>query len=149
MEKYIKRVQLTMHTDHSAESFKITGSQSAAAALRKIFPEGTIGAYESVVAIFFNQRNESVGWFQVSQGGINQSVVDVRMIFSAALGCLAVSMVLCHNHPSGNLAPSKEDRKITDQLVEGGKILNILVHDHIILTEDSYFSFADECLINR
>ena len=147
MEKYTKRVKLTMVTDESVERFKVIDSKNAADQLRKILPEDSIDVYESCVAVFFDQSNESVGWFLVSQGGINYSVVDVRMVMSAALGCLATGMIICHNHPSGSLKPSDADIKITKKLKDACGILDIKFLDHIILTEQSHYSFADEGLI--
>ena len=147
MEKYTKRVKLTMTTDKSVERFKVIDSKNAADQLRKIIPEDSIDVHESCVAVFFNQSNESVGWFLISQGGINQSIVDVRMVMSAALGCLATGIIICHNHPSGSLNPSNADIRITEKLRGACDILDIKFLDHIILTEQSYYSFADSGLV--
>lgn len=147
MTEYLKQVKLTLVKKEGIESFKAEGSYQIQKVLRDIIPADSINVHESVVAVFFNQNNESVGWFQVSQGGINQSVVDLRMVFSAALNCLATAIIMCHNHPSGNIKPSQDDIKITKKLKDGGDILNIKLLDHIIITEESYYSFADEGLI--
>ena len=102
---------------------------------------------EQFWAIFLNQNNRILGKVQLSSGGINQSVVDVRILFKNALEHFATGIVVAHNHPSGNLKPSQEDLKITKQITEAGKLLNIQLLDHIIISQNSYFSFADESLL--
>ena len=102
---------------------------------------------EEFWAVFLNQSNRIVGKSRLSAGGINQSVVDVRILFKTALENLATGVVIAHNHPSGNLKPSQEDLKITKQISEAGKILNIQMLDHLIITQNSYLSFADENLL--
>lgn len=97
--------------------------------------------------IFMNQNNRVIRLHQLSQGGIAGTVVDTRIVFKEALSCLATGMILCHNHPSGNLKPSEQDKKLTKRLVEAGKILQISVTDHLIIGNGAYFSFADEGLI--
>jgi len=102
---------------------------------------------EEFWAIFLNQNNRVMGKSQLSSGGINQSVVDVRILFKAAIDQFATALVIAHNHPSGNLKPSTEDVKITKQIAEAGKILNIQLLDHVIIAQNSYFSFADESML--
>ena len=87
---------------------------------------------EEFWAIYLNQNNRVVGKSKLSSGGINQSVVDVRILFKTALEHLATGIIVAHNHPSGNLKPSSEDLKITRQISEAGKILNIQLLDHLI-----------------
>jgi DNA repair protein RadC len=102
---------------------------------------------EEFWAIFLNQNNRVQGKSQLSSGGINQSVVDVRILFKAAIDQFATALVIAHNHPSGNLKPSTEDVKITKQIADAGKILNIQLLDHVIIAQNSYFSFADESML--
>jgi len=83
----------------------------------------------------------------ISTGGTTMTVVDTKIIFKHAIDNLAEGIILCHNHPSGSLMPSRQDIKVTKKIIEGGKLLDINVFDHIIITEDSYFSFSDEGLI--
>jgi len=99
---------------------------------------------EEFWAIYLNQNNRVIGKSRLSSGGINQSVVDVRILFKSALDHLSTAIVIAHNHPSGNLKPSAEDLKITRQIADAGKILNIQLLDHLIISQNSYFSFADE-----
>lgn len=102
---------------------------------------------EEFWAIFLNQNNRVLGKSKLSSGGINQSVVDIRVLFKMALEHLATGIIVAHNHPSGNLKPSSEDIKITKQIEEAGKILNIQLLDHLIITQNSYLSFADENIL--
>lgn len=97
--------------------------------------------------LLLNRGNGIISKKKVSEGGISGTVVDPKIIFGIALSELASSIILCHNHPSGNLTPSQQDIEITRKLKEGGKLLDILVQDHIITGNKSYFSFADEGLI--
>ena len=83
----------------------------------------------------------------MSIGGVHGTVVDAKVIFAKALSLGASGLLLYHNHPSGQLTPSKEDRKITTKLVEAGKVLDIIVQDHLIIGSAGYFSFRDEGLI--
>lgn len=102
---------------------------------------------EEFWAIFLNQNNKILAKSKLTSGGINQSIVDVRILFKTALDHLATAIVVAHNHPSGNLKPSVEDIKITKQISEAGKILNIDLLDHLIITQNRYLSFADENLL--
>ncbi|QOW09388.1 DNA repair protein RadC [Kaistella flava (ex Peng et al. 2021)] len=102
---------------------------------------------EEFWAIYLNQNNRILGKSKLSSGGINQSVVDVRILFKTALEHLATGIIIAHNHPSGNLKPSSEDLKITKQIAEAGKILNIQLLDHLIIAQNAYLSFADENLL--
>jgi DNA repair protein RadC len=83
----------------------------------------------------------------VSSGGVTGTVADPKLIFMAALRVNAVSIILCHNHPSGSLKPSRADEELTQKIKGAGNFLDIKVLDHVILTAESYFSFADEGLL--
>lgn len=82
--------------------------------------------------------------YQVSKGGVSGAVIDIRMIMKEAIETLATAMILCHNHPSGNNEPSMDDDMITAQLREAGKIMDIQLLDHIIICDNSYYSYGDE-----
>ncbi len=102
---------------------------------------------EEFWAVFLNQSNKIIYKSRLFSGGINQSVVDIRILFKTALEHLATGLIISHNHPSGNLKPSAEDLKITKQIQEAGKLLNIQLLDHLIITQTAYLSFADEGLL--
>lgn len=97
--------------------------------------------------LLLNRANGIISKQKISVGGISGTVVDPKIIFGLALNESASAIILCHNHPSGNLVPSQQDIDITRKLKEGGKLLDILVQDHIIVGNKSYFSFADEGLL--
>ncbi len=100
--------------------------------------------HEEFWVVFLNQSNKIIDKYRVSQGGIAGTVIDVRLIMKAAIEKLASGIILCHNHPSGNLKPSTSDIKITKKMRDAGEIMEIKVLDHIIVTDESYYSFADE-----
>ena len=102
---------------------------------------------EEFWAVFLNQNNRIVGKARLSAGGINQSSVDVRILFKTALEHLSTAIAIAHNHPSGNLKPSQEDLRITKQIADAGKILNIQLLDHLIISQNAYLSFADENIL--
>ena len=126
------------------EKVQVTSSQES---YKVLLPYLSDLQTEEFWAIYLNQNNRILGKGKLSSGGINQSVVDVRILFKTALEYFATGIVIAHNHPSGNLKPSNEDLKITKQITEAGKILNIQLLDHLIIVQNSYLSFADENLL--
>jgi DNA repair protein RadC len=103
--------------------------------------------YEVFAIVFLNKSNKVKHFEVMSKGGISHTIVDPRIVFSKALEVQATSMVLCHNHPSGSLRPSRADEEITARLKSAGKLLDIEVVDHLIVSDEGYYSFADEGLI--
>lgn len=100
--------------------------------------------HEEFWVIFLNNANKIIDKKQQSKGGLTATIIDTRLIFKRALEINAVSVILCHNHPSGKLQPSNADINITQKLKSAGKTLDIQVLDHLIIIENAYFSFADE-----
>lgn len=129
------------------KKIKITTSKDSFDIMRLFFDQDTLELTESVIALFLNRSNNTIGWLKVSQGGISGTVIDVRLILATALKCAASSIILAHNHPSGNRQPSDNDIKITNKLKEAGNIMDIRLLDHLIITETEYYSMADEGLI--
>ena len=103
--------------------------------------------YEEFWIMLLNHANRCITKVKVSQGGVHQTAVDPKLIFRESLQYLATGIVLCHNHPSGNTEPSKQDVELTRQIAEGAKPLSIRVLDHIIIGGDKYFSFADNGIL--
>jgi DNA repair protein RadC len=97
--------------------------------------------------LLLNQANRMIGREKISAGGLAITSVDSRVVFKKALECNATSIVLCHNHPSGNLRPSQADLDLTQRMRKAGEQLEILVQDHLIVSEAGYYSFADEGII--
>lgn len=105
--------------------------------------------HEEFWLLMLNRANRILGRFKVSQGGLSGTVIDTRIILKKAVDNLASSIIVCHNHPSGNNQPSDADVKITDKLKRAAEMLEIKLLDHVIITDKSYFSFADEGMIHK
>ncbi len=123
---------------------KITSSSD----VNELFQEdlGSL-SYEEFHVLLLNQANKVIKKKLISKGGISSSVADPKLIFEAALAAKASSVILVHNHPSGNLKPSKADLAITDKLKSAGKFLDLPILDHVIIAETGYYSFADEGML--
>lgn len=130
-----------------AQRRKVTSAKETEVIFREIWTKGTIELREEFYILLLNRANFVLGWCQISEGGLSGTVCDPRLVFSIALKCLACSVIIAHNHPSGNTQPSAADIQLTKNLFEGGKYLEIAVLDHLILTAESFYSFADEGLI--
>ncbi len=103
--------------------------------------------HEVFAVLFLNQANKVNHFEIISEGGITGTVADPRIILKKALAENAVNIILCHNHPSGSLKPSRADEELTQKIKEAAKFLDITVMDHIIVSEAGYYSFADEGLL--
>jgi DNA repair protein RadC len=102
---------------------------------------------EEFWVMFLNRANKIITAQKVGQGGITGTVADIRLILKNALDSFATGLVLCHNHPSGNLTPSNEDKELTQKVKQAAKLLDINILDHIIVSDAGYYSFADEGLL--
>jgi DNA repair protein RadC len=123
---------------------QITGSKDVFDIFHPVLSDLT---YEEFWILLLNKANKVIGKFSISEGGLSGTVADPVKIFRKAIENNAVGMILCHNHPSGNLKPSDADIKLTQKMKDGGKFLDISVLDHIIIGEEKYLSFADEGLM--
>ena len=126
-----------------ADRPKIQSSRDAVNVLREVW-SNQIEVREEMVMMLLDRSNRVLGYHLLSQGGITGTVVDVRLLYSVALESLASGIILCHNHPSGNTQPSGADKQLTKNIKESGKLLDIDLLDHIIITKHAYFSFSDE-----
>lgn len=129
--------------DH-LELTKITSSNSVFQLMQPILGELP---HEEFWILYLNNSNKVILKSQLSKGGITGTLVDVRLVLKTALEVGAIGLILAHNHPSGTLSPSNADKEITEKLKLAAKSLDINVLDHLIITEKTYFSFADESLI--
>ncbi len=100
--------------------------------------------HEEFWVLFLNNANKVLAQTQISKGGLTATVVDVRLLFKRSLELSSVGLIVCHNHPSGKLQPSNADKQITQKIKQAGVTLDIKLLDHLIITENNYFSFADE-----
>ena len=145
-EPQVSEIQVSYYP-RLIQSQKITSSSDAVEIIRKTWDKRTIEMQEEVKLILLNQSNTVLGIHNLSRGGINSSLVEVRLILSVALKCLATGLILIHNHPSGNLNPSKSDLDIVKKLNESCKLLDITLLDSIIITKESYMSFGDDGML--
>jgi DNA repair protein RadC len=125
----------------------ITSSYQANELAHEIYAlsHANIDLKEYFFIILLNRRNKVISYYKLSEGGISGTIADIRLAFSTALKCVSTGLILVHNHPSGQLKPSDADIRLTKQFTEAGKILDINILDHIIITSnDGYYSFADE-----
>ncbi|MEN9336680.1 MAG: hypothetical protein RLZZ500_1667 [Bacteroidota bacterium] len=130
--------------EETQDRIKISSSKSVFDLMQPIIGELP---HEEFWVLFLNNSNKILGKEQLSKGGMTGTLVDIRLIFKSALEYKATSLILTHNHPSGKLQASEADRTITQRLKLAGNQLDILVLDHIIITETGYYSFADEGIL--
>ena len=123
---------------------KITSSQTVFDIMQPLL--GSL-EHEEFWVLYLNNSNSVLYKLQVSKGGITGTVVDVSLILKKAIELVAVAIILVHNHPSVNMRPSDADRHVTQKLKKGASTLEIKVLDHLIVTEKTYFSFADENML--
>ena len=123
---------------------QVTCSEDAYKYLLPTYKEGTICYKEYFKVLFLNQAKQVLGYTLISEGGITETCADVRVILQAALLTNSVALILAHNHPSGNLKPSRQDMEITKQVKEAAQLMRIKVLDHLIITDTGYYSFSDE-----
>jgi len=147
---YIPEIRLSLTFDKKVKQSEmkvLTSSKDTADVLREIFNKDTFNWKEEFIILCLNRRNAVVGFYKVSSGGITGTVADPKIILTVALNCAAVSIILAHNHPSGGLKPSNSDIEITAKIKTAAAYLDMKVLEHIILNDESYFSFCDEGLI--
>lgn len=130
--------------EEALELPKITGSKAVFDIMQPLIGEIVT---EEFWIVYLNNSNKVLYKSQLSSGGLTGTVVDVRLVFKKAVELNATAIILCHNHPSGNIKPSDTDIQLTKKMKLGGETLDIKVLDHLIITERAYFSFADEGLM--
>jgi len=144
----VAEVQLTYRPKFKAsERPRVTSSKDSYNILLEQWDDGKIDYVEEFKILLLNRGNRVLGIMNVSSGGVSGTIADPKIIFTAALKSNASALVLSHNHPSGTLKPSQPDISLTKKLVDGGKLLDITVLDHLIVTNEGYYSFADEGLL--
>jgi len=126
---------------------QITSSRDAYLILLNAWEQDKIELVEQFKVLFLNRANKVLGIFNVSSGGMTGTVADPRIILVAALKANCCGIILCHNHPSGNLKPSRQDEELTQKIKSACQFLEIKLFDHLIITADCFLSFADEGLI--
>lgn len=135
------------YINQSPNRQKVVHSKAIYEAILPVWNLETIEYVEEAKIILLNRANEILGVYELSKGGVSGTVVDIRIILGVALKCNASSVVLIHNHPSGNLQPSESDKGITTKLGDACKLLDLVLLDHLIIYKDNYYSFADDGLL--
>ena len=123
---------------------KIGQSNDAYEFLKQLYDEETVELFEQVIVLYLNRANTVVSWQLFAIGGIDGTIIDIRIIHSTALKTVANAVILSHNHPSGNTSPSHKDIEVTRRLKDSLLISEITLLDHIIVTKVGYCSLADE-----
>lgn len=125
---------------------KITRAEDSVSFIRKFYHDD-IAIYESFFILLLNRANSTIGWAKIGQGGVTGVVVDIRIVAKYAIEALACSVIIAHNHPSGNTSPSDADINVTNKIKNTLSLFDCKLMDHIILTEDSYCSLSEEGIL--
>lgn len=143
IENYTEVIFSYKNKQHPSERTKLKTPSQAFYYVKNLFGMD-IETKEMFFAVMLNSAAEVIATYQVGTGGINACYVDTRLIFKVALNVLATQILICHNHPSGNVKPSKSDRDITKKILASSKLLDLNLFDHIIISDYEYYSFVEE-----
>lgn len=144
----VAEVEVSYKSNYNiTERPKINSSWDAYRLLMQHWQLGKIELLEEFKVILLNNSNRVLGIVDISTGGVQGTLADPKIIFSVALKTNSSKLILAHNHPSSTTTPSDADKRLTQKLLDGGKLLDIEVCDHLIVTNYSYYSFADECMM--
>lgn len=144
----VAEVELVYKTKVKAsERPKISSVKDCYQLLKELWNENTIEMQEEFKVLLLNRGNKVIGVYEASAGGITGTVADPRLILAAAIKSLAVCIILSHNHPSGNLKPSQADQELTQKIKVASGYHDIKVMDHLIISSEGYYSFAEEGLL--
>ncbi|MBO0340198.1 JAB domain-containing protein [Flagellimonas profundi] len=149
MEHTVNEIQISYREKLSTlKSLSITNSKEVGALLFNNWDGDTIGLHETFKILLLNRSNKVKGIYPLSHGGITGTLVDMRILFAIILKTLSVGIILAHNHPSGQLKASEQDRQLTKKIQQAALLFDVNVLDHIILAPDGrYYSFADNGLM--
>lgn len=139
----IPKIKLSYISENNLEYEPVRQSNEIAMIFRDFWDPEEIEFRESFKVAYLNRRGKVLGVQTISEGGTAECPIDAKLIYMGALLSNGQSIILCHNHPSGNLNSSPQDDNLTREIIQGAKTLNLRVLDHIILTKDSYYSYQD------
>ena len=142
----LREVTAVYKSKDDISNVKIGSSRDVNDYIRSVYPV-SIDIREAMVVLYLNNSNRTLGYSIASIGGITGTIVDVRLVLRDALLTQSTGLILIHNHPSGTLKPSQSDINITNKVKQAAELMDVKLLDHLILTEDSYFSFADDGII--
>ncbi len=141
----VSEVELVYKTKVKASQRpQVTSSKQGYELLKRTWDKFKIELFEQCKVLLLNQAGKVLGIYEASAGGATGTVADPKLIFIAALKAAASSIILAHNHPSGSIKPSRADIELTRKIKGGGNLLDITVLDHLIITKEVFYSFADE-----
>lgn len=148
MENNLPEFKISLkYKSKKTELKTISGTDDAAEVARMCFDADTMDWTESFIVIALNNANKVLGFYKVSSGGVTATIADPKVIFQFALLSNASHIIIAHNHPSGNLQPSNADKQITEKIANAAKLLDMRLLDHIIVTDESYYSFEKAGLL--
>lgn len=142
----IQEIQLKYTPVRKQDRIKITNGESAYKAFLETWNKDTIQLQEEFKMMLLNQANEVIGIHTLSKGGIASTVVDIKLLFSITLKAVSSNIILCHNHPSGNLQPSQADKNLYYKIHKAADFLDIRILDNLIISKDGFYSFTDRGL---
>ncbi len=138
----IKEIKLS-YSNNGLDNIKITDSNSAYKTLIDNWDMDTIQLQEEFKVLLLNRANIVLGIYPLSKGGVSGTMVDIKLLLASAIKANASSIIIAHNHPSGNLKPSENDIRLTKKIKEGAKLFDIILLDHLIVAKEGYYSFSD------
>lgn len=146
----MKIAEISISYSRSKErKLKVNNSKDSYDILLDTWDKNIIELQEEFKILLLNRGNIVLGIYPMSRGGVSGTIVDAKLVFSVALKCNASSIIIAHNHPSGNLTPSEADKNLTQKLKQAGQYLDIILLDHLIITKDDFYSFSDNGLLTR
>lgn len=145
----LPEIQITLKfKGKKSELRTLTCAEDTADLLRELMSgDGMIHFREEVILLCMNQGNKIIGYYRLSAGGMTGTVADLRILATIALNCCANQVIIAHNHPSGNLEPSRADKELTKKAKEGLAMLDIRLLDHLIITDEGHYSFANDGML--
>lgn len=142
----VAEIKVSYSTKNTPKS-RITSGKQAFELLFSSWDKDSIELQEEFKVLLLNRSNEVLGLYPMSKGGVSGTIVDVKLIFAVALKCNASSIIIAHNHPSGNLKPGEADISITKKIKNGSELLDLNLLDHLIITKNGFFSFVENDLL--
>ena len=140
----VAEIKVSYKTNTNKPKLKVTSVEVAYDILLSSWNRNTIELQEEFKVLLLNRANEAIGIYPLSKGGITGTVVDQRLVFAVALKCNATGIIICHNHPSGNLKPSNSDITLTKNIKKCADFLEIALVDHLIISNQGFYSFSNE-----
>jgi DNA repair protein RadC len=140
-EFIVREIDITFKEEKIAFN-QVRSSRDAYNFIKDVLFDG-MEVQEHFIVLFLSQSNQIIGYYRHSKGTINSTQVDIELIMAVAIKSLSKAMIVSHNHPSGNKNPSEADRRMTKKLKQAAALFDISVLDHVIATNDGYYSFAD------